>query len=102
MWVAPFNFDFYDNWLAVGMTSKGITDHADNDRWYKQMYYEETDERLQFRKMKYDNVIRDVTYADDGIQIEGNMSTTHHAQAKITIRPLSISDYADNIKQMFS
>ncbi|KAL3871423.1 hypothetical protein ACJMK2_039422 [Sinanodonta woodiana] len=98
MWAAPFNLDFYDNWLAVGMTESGVIDHAANNEWYKQMYYKKSDKLLRFSKMKYQNEIQTVTYKEDGIEISGTMSTGHRAQAMITIRPLDISNNDDSIK----
>ena len=62
MWSAPFNFNFYSNQLAVGMTSEGVVDHPANGCWFRQMYYGYDSHKLNFVRHKYTDDISAVIF----------------------------------------
>ena len=80
MWSAPFNFDFYSNWLAVG-----IADNVDSDngKWADTMYYHDG----PFSKGEYKNSMNWISYSDDEVTIKGSMGTAHKTQVNIEIHP---------------
>ena len=62
MWSAPFNFDFNDNTLAVGITDEGVVDNPEKDHWFKQMYDGNSIPGLQYERRKYNDVIKSVIF----------------------------------------
>ncbi|KAL3870255.1 hypothetical protein ACJMK2_038332 [Sinanodonta woodiana] len=98
MWAAPYDFNFHSNWLGVGITTPGITFHAQRNDWFNQMYYGTSSDFIGFSRSLYYWESNPVVYKDDLIQISGTMSTGHQAQVKITVRPLNVSDLATPIK----
>jgi hypothetical protein len=51
MWSCPFNFDYYKNWLGVGLTEYGTQTHRAS--WFDQMYYKGSGNGLNFVRGEY-------------------------------------------------
>ncbi|KAK3599913.1 hypothetical protein CHS0354_022498 [Potamilus streckersoni] len=98
MWSAPYDFNFYSNWLGVGITSRGETFNAQGNSWFYQMYYGSNSRSLGFSRSEYYWESNPVIYQDDLIQLSATMSTGHQAQVKMTVRPINASDLATPIK----
>ena len=64
MWSAPFNFDHYSNWLAVGISREGSTEHPANKSTFDLMYYGEpgTSSYLGFNRREFWSSISPAIY----------------------------------------
>ena len=62
MWSAPFNFNHYSNWLGVGLSVPGVTEHAPGDTWFDLMYYNDSSDHLKFERREYYADVRLVLY----------------------------------------
>lgn len=77
MWSAPYNFDFFDNRLAVGFVKS-------DDDWdiYNRMYYG-TDE--QFDRANYCRSCDAITHKNSGFIIQGIMGTSHKSKVEVEL-----------------
>ena len=62
MWSAPFNFNHHSNWLGIGLSAPGVTEHAPGDAWFNLMYYKESSDNLKFERREYYADVRPVIY----------------------------------------
>lgn len=81
MWSVPFNHDFYSNWLAVGFATPADAHHD----WYKQMYYKESKNGLNFVRGEFDKSIQTIYIEDGDIRITGTMGTSHKTQVSVIV-----------------
>ena len=92
MWSVPYNHDFYDNWLAIGI--HGTATHSDR---FNQMYYDKSG--TWFRREKYQNTSNEVRFSNEDFVVTGTMGTSHKPTVNITFRPKQYDDYCDSIKE---
>ena len=92
MWSVPYNHDFYDNWLAIGI--RNSEPHSDR---FKQMYYEK--KCTWFQREKYKKTTNEVCFSNADFDIAGTMGTSHKPTVNITFRPRKSDDYCDSIKK---
>nr|UYP38769.1 mytiporin 2 [Mytilus galloprovincialis] len=95
MWSCPYSFDFHSNWLGVGLTDRGCTDHRN---WYGQMYYRSSGGGLNFRRGEYYYHTRTISIRDSEFEVVGIMGTSHKANVRIIVRPRELRDLADNLR----
>nr|AXS67902.1 coluporin-30 [Colubraria reticulata] len=86
MWSAPYNFDFYSNWLGLGMTKKGHTTVASGETWFDQMYDGNSDSNFEFHRKEYDDTEDPLTWWDSEFHIRSVMTTEHNAQVNVTFK----------------
>ena len=85
MWSAPFNFDFYSNTLAVGISENDDNNHSEGS--FHEMYREDKD---YFTREEYRNSTRNIVKAvDNFICVRGSMSTTHKPVVQIVVSPFN-------------
>ncbi|XP_060074368.1 tereporin-Ca1-like [Ylistrum balloti] len=99
MWSVPFNHDYYQNWLGVGLTKPGKTKH--DKSWYKTMYYQSNTSELSFIRKKFYTDVNPVTISDEDFEVEGTIGSTHIADAHIVVRPRNEKDYAPSLLKVW-
>ncbi|KAK7104339.1 hypothetical protein V1264_019077 [Littorina saxatilis] len=62
MWSAPFNFDFYSNWLGVGVSAPGYTGHPGGDDLFEQMYNHGDSDTIKFERKKFNGDMTPVKF----------------------------------------
>nr|UYP38785.1 mytiporin 22 [Mytilus galloprovincialis] len=77
MWSAPYNFDFFDNRLAVGFIKS-----RDDSNIYNRMYYENDDKFSRDNYCRSCNIIKDER---DGFVIQGIMGTSHKSKVEVEL-----------------
>ncbi|CAG2242151.1 unnamed protein product [Mytilus edulis] len=77
MWSAPYNFDFFDNRLAVGF----INSKEDGDI-YNRMYYGIDKE---FARNNYCRSCNAISNERDGFIIQGIMGTSHKSKVEVEL-----------------
>ncbi|XP_052067710.1 tereporin-Ca1-like [Mytilus californianus] len=95
-WSAPFNFDFYSNYLILGLTNKGYKKH--NKTWFQTMYYEKEDEAMVFKRVKCRFTSNEVMIDDDLFEVTGTMDTSHKPEIKVIIKPKRWENLASKLK----
>nr|BAI78311.1 echotoxin B1 [Monoplex echo] len=97
MWSAPYNFNFYSNWMGVGMTTTGVSVPSSRSTWFDQMYYGESSSSLSFVRGEYYYSVKPIVFKNSEYEMEGAMNNIHHAVVKVTIRPIKNVDLATPI-----
>ncbi|XP_060062561.1 tereporin-Ca1-like [Ylistrum balloti] len=92
MWEAPFNFDFYDNKLAVGIVPSSA--HTSS------MFDVMSGGSGNFTRGVYDSSIRTIEYCDEALCVEGTMGTSHKTQVHIQVIPRSIDNVARSLETL--
>ena len=100
MWSAPYDFNAHSNWMAVGLTSHNMTQHAPGNQWFDQMYFHDDSNVLRFERKEYWDNISPVNIMDDRFRAVGNMGSSHKAQVKVILRPLKEDDLAAPIRAL--
>jgi len=88
MYSAPFDFNLYSNWLAVGIfdeTKRGNYHHekGEIEDFFKKMYY---DDEKDFKREEYYRTSDKVTFEKDGYSVEGEMDKNHTPNISVTIK----------------
>jgi len=98
MWSAPFNFDFYSNCMAFGLTKKGYKIH--NRNWFQKMYNNNKlgTATMNFKRMECRNTCEEIIVEDDIFEISGTMGTSHQPEIKIIVKPKHWENLASNLK----
>ncbi|XP_046560556.1 tereporin-Ca1-like [Haliotis rubra] len=85
MWCAPFNFDFFRNWLAVGITHPGTTDHQES--FFDEMYvYDKGDGAVRYTRKQYSDENTAIEIFDEELTVDGSMGMSHRPEIKISVR----------------
>nr|AXS67879.1 coluporin-7 [Colubraria reticulata] len=92
MWSAPYDFNFYSNWMALGLTPKHITEVSYGPLWYDRMYYKSSYGHLEFTRHK-----TSITHSDDQFEIEGTMTQSHHVVMNVVFKPVKDKDLAPKL-----
>ena len=94
MWSAPFNFDFYANTLAVGITD----DEQQRNRResFNEMYY--GDGKSYFVREHFKDHTRDITKSDGTLSVRGSMGTSHEPIITIVVSSFHKGDLAKNCR----
>ncbi|XP_076446967.1 tereporin-Ca1-like [Babylonia areolata] len=88
MWSVPFDYNYYSNWMGVGMTREGVTNPQDDYSWFEQMYWYNSTDDLSFERGEFYWTPYPVIYRDDRFEAVGTMTTQKHAEIKIVFRPV--------------
>nr|AXS67898.1 coluporin-26 [Colubraria reticulata] len=92
---APYNFDFYSNWLGLGMTRPGLTEVANGHAWFDHMYYgpvtTSDNVDLKFQRKRFYHLTDPIIYRDNEFEIVGVMTNVHKAEIKIVFRPAEMN-----------
>uniref|UniRef100_W4VSJ5 Conoporin 6 n=1 Tax=Conus geographus TaxID=6491 RepID=W4VSJ5_CONGE len=101
MWSAPYNFNFYSNLMAVGMTIEGEVKVAPYHFWYYWMLDYADSPTLKFKKKVFNSNEDPIIFRNKKFEIEGFMTKSHHALVRIIIRPITgnWNDLADVIRK---
>ena len=99
MWSAPFNSDFYNNWLGVGITQPGHR-FSPNERSFDALYYRKPSsiEYAKYVRGEYSNKGSTIVVSDDLFEVHAVMGTSHHATASIQFLPKTAANLADKMK----
>ena len=94
MWSAPFNFDFYANTLAVGITD----DEQQRNRResFNEMYYGHG--KSYFVREHFKDHTRDITKSDGTLSVRGSMGTSHEPIITIVVSSFHKGDLAKNCR----
>ena len=99
MWSAPFNFDFYSNYVALGFTEKGCKSH--DKKWFQTMYYDKNVDinlgstpKLNYRRMECRNTCGEIIVEDGMFEMSGTMGTSHQPVIQIIVKPKHWEDLA--------
>ena len=94
MWSVPYDHNIYDNWLAVGITKPGVTDHDRN--WFDIMYYKNDG---WFKRGCFGQHCDPITFADSEFIVTGTMGSAHKTTVVIVVKPRREVDYCIPIKK---
>nr|KAG5686946.1 hypothetical protein BaRGS_029484 [Batillaria attramentaria] len=89
MWSVPFNHDYFTNWLAVGLSRKGYTNHPGDNALFDQMYSGKSDLNIAFER-----------HQDGDISLEATMGSSHKAEVRVIVRPVDNKNLADPIRSL--
>ena len=92
MWAAPFNFDLYSNYVALGLTVAGCRIH--DIKWFQTMYYDKNVDinlgdtpRIKFRRSQCRYTSEEIIVEDDMFEMSGTMGTSHKPEIRIIVKP---------------
>nr|Q76CA2.2 RecName: Full=Echotoxin-2; Short=Echt 2; Flags: Precursor [Monoplex echo]BAD01578.2 hemolysin [Monoplex echo] len=97
MWSAPYNFDFYSNWLAVGMSRPGLAVPSSRSTWFDLMYYGNSNADISFVRGEYYHSVDPIYFKNSEWEIEGSMNNIHKARVRATVKPIKTMDLASSI-----
>jgi hypothetical protein len=82
MFSLPYNFDFYSNWLSVGIMKKREVEYKGGNGLFDHMYNDEED---RFKRGQFYHHENPIEYKRGSYKIVGEMGKTHEAEIKIQI-----------------
>nr|AXS67878.1 coluporin-6 [Colubraria reticulata] len=99
LWAIPYDRVSYRNWMALGLTPKGITIPEDGSMTYRNMYFHSSNSQLKFTRDKTSVIHRDADFTIIGTLTEGPnavmkvvFSPTHTSYlAPVLLRALGLS-----------
>nr|AXS67895.1 coluporin-23 [Colubraria reticulata] len=94
MWSAPYSFNWYSNWLGLGMTPKGHTKVAIRNTWFIEMYYTGGNKYLRHTIKEFYKDVNPVTFRMYGFKIVGTMTSGHHTEILVKFQPTQKGDAA--------
>ena len=94
MWSVPYDQNLYENWLAVGLTKPGQTDH--DKKWFETMYYNSD---VWFNRKSFSGDSFPVEFEDRDFIITGNMGSSHKTTVEVVVKPKQAKDYCDVVKR---
>lgn len=98
MWSAPFNFNFYSNWMGLGITKEDVH----NKSWFKNMYNKEMIPELKIYKIgEYYYGSKEIIVEDEDFELRGTMGTSHHPTIKLYLKPKNKSNMPEKIRNYF-
>nr|BAI78310.1 echotoxin A [Monoplex echo] len=97
MWSAPYNFDFYSNWMGVGMTKAGVSVPSSRSAWFDQMYYRGSSSDLSFVRGEYYYHVNPIYWKNNEWEVEGSMTNVHNARVRVMVKPMNTMDLASSI-----
>ena len=98
MWSVPYDYLYYENWLAVGIAY--FYRHAPGNQWYEFMYNNTPYccANFPFDRRQYSSSVSPVIVEHDRYIIRATMGTGHDAQVRIQVRPRYGEDFAVNLQ----
>lgn len=96
MWSAPFNFNHYSNYLAVGFIRSGRHAGAMAD----DMYYDYGVYNLTYTHSEYYYSTPTIRSCYEKLCVLGVMGTTHKTHVTISVYPQSYDDLASAVKRV--
>ncbi|KAK7462546.1 hypothetical protein BaRGS_00038402 [Batillaria attramentaria] len=100
MWSVPFNHDYFTNWLAVGLSRKGYTNHPGDNALFDQMYSGKSDLNIAFERHQYWTSMDPIIFSDGDISLEATMGSSHKAEVRVIVRPVDNKNLADPIRSL--
>ena len=97
LWSAPFNFDFYDNKLAIGIISKEKKPDLAKTTFRKM--YNENEEWFKLGAYYRNSIPIHIDEKTGKFKAEGIMGSTHKCVIQVTLLPLQEDDVAPSIKE---
>ncbi|XP_076446969.1 tereporin-Ca1-like [Babylonia areolata] len=94
MWSVPYDYNYYSNWMGVGMTREGVTNPLDDYSWFEQMYWYNSTDDLSFERGEFYWLTNPVVYSNEYFEAVASMTNIHNAEIKITFRPIA-GNWAD-------
>jgi hypothetical protein len=80
MYSLPFNFDFYSNWLGIG-----IFKEEDTSEYFNKMYYES---EIDFKRKEFYYDTDAVVFDDGTFTVNATMGTTHKSEIHIYLKSM--------------
>lgn len=97
LWEVPFDYNFYENLLGVGLTAVGYITHPSGNTWYNQMSEGQNSDVLNFSEKSFEGDLTPINYISDGFEIMATMNNAHDAHVKILFTPTNTEDLAPSI-----
>lgn len=88
----PFNFDFYSNWLSIGVYTN---DDEAGAKLFSRMYYGK--KLCHFERRKFRNKQSVISFEVGDYQIYATMGSSHAPEIKVWLFPKSMRNLAPNI-----
>ena len=95
MWSVPYDYNWYSNWLAVGITN--TVTHPAGGLWYDNMYNRDDTPNNDFNRKKFRNNLDDLVFNLGRFEIVARMGNGHKTQVTVEVRPARDADLADNL-----
>nr|AXS67883.1 coluporin-11 [Colubraria reticulata] len=83
MWSAPFSFDFYSNWMGLGLTERWKTSVAFGDDLFKEMYGDTKIQDFTYLNKDFFSDLNPVNLKLHGFNMTGTMTSGHHAEITV-------------------
>lgn len=91
LWSAPFNFDYYSNWLAVGLNEGRL--EGVKPRTFTEMYYEN---ETWFRRKEFFKDTNPLVFRSGRFEVRGIMGTSHGCEARIELNMVDAAQVPEN------